>query len=193
MKIGFFGGCFNPPTNAHIALAKEAIIQSKLDKVIFVPMGDKYPKVGLANASHRYNMLKIACSYSKLKNIEVSDIELKANKNMKTIEAFKLIEKAYPKDEKYFIIGADNFINLIKWKESEELVNNYKYIVLEREQINLQKYIHDNDILKKNISKIQIIKNQNHKYASSTKYRNGLEKNLILPKVQEYIEENNLY
>ena len=40
MKIGFFGGCFNPPTNAHIALAKEAIIQSKLDKVIFVPMGD---------------------------------------------------------------------------------------------------------------------------------------------------------
>lgn len=49
MKIGFFGGSFNPPTNAHIYLAKEAINQCNLDKVIFIPMNDYYKKKNLAS------------------------------------------------------------------------------------------------------------------------------------------------
>lgn len=38
MRLGFFGGSFNPPTNAHIDLAKKALKECKLDKVIFVPI-----------------------------------------------------------------------------------------------------------------------------------------------------------
>ena len=49
MKIGFFGGSFNPPTVAHIYLAKEAVSQCKLDKVVFVPMNDYYKKDYLAS------------------------------------------------------------------------------------------------------------------------------------------------
>lgn len=60
MKIGFFGGCFNPPTNAHINLAKKVLKECKLDKVVFVPVGDFYDKKELVPAKHRYNMLKIA-------------------------------------------------------------------------------------------------------------------------------------
>ena len=44
MKIGFFGGCFNPPSNIHINLAKNVINEYKLDKLIFVPVGDYYDK-----------------------------------------------------------------------------------------------------------------------------------------------------
>ena len=74
MKIGFFGGCFNPPTIAHIELAKKALAECNLDKVIFVPIGDFYKKKELAPARDRYNMLKIACE--DIDRIEVSDIEL---------------------------------------------------------------------------------------------------------------------
>lgn len=65
MKIGFFGGCFNPPTNAHIYLAKKVLKECKLDKVIFVPVGDFYNKKELISAEHRYNMLKISCKRTK--------------------------------------------------------------------------------------------------------------------------------
>lgn len=61
MKIGFFGGCFNPPTNAHINLAKKALKECNLDKVIFVPIGNFYEKKELISGEHRYNMLKVAC------------------------------------------------------------------------------------------------------------------------------------
>lgn len=44
MKIGFFGGCFNPPTIAHIELANIAIQVAGLDKLFFVPMGNCYKK-----------------------------------------------------------------------------------------------------------------------------------------------------
>ena len=64
MRIGFFGGSFNPPTNAHINLAKEVIKVCNLDKVIFVPMGNYYPKEGLAKAEDRLKMLEIACTSS---------------------------------------------------------------------------------------------------------------------------------
>lgn len=65
MKIGFFGGCFNPPTNAHINLAKKVLKECKLDKVIFVPVGNFYDKKELVSGEHRYNMLKIACKRTK--------------------------------------------------------------------------------------------------------------------------------
>jgi len=61
MKIGFFGGSFNPPTKAHIELAQKVIEKYVLDKVIFVPMGDFYVKEGLASSKDRLNMLKLAC------------------------------------------------------------------------------------------------------------------------------------
>ncbi len=65
MRIGFFGGCFNPPTNAHINLAKKALKECNLDKVIFVTVGDFYDKKELVPGKDRYNMLKIACKRAK--------------------------------------------------------------------------------------------------------------------------------
>ena len=59
-KVGFFGGCFNPPTNIHMELANKLIKEGKLDKVIFVPVNDYYNKENLEKAKHRYNMLKLA-------------------------------------------------------------------------------------------------------------------------------------
>ena len=59
-RYGFFGGCFNPVTNAHIKLASQVVEKYSLDKLVFVPMGDKYQKPNLASEQTRYEMLKIA-------------------------------------------------------------------------------------------------------------------------------------
>ena len=197
MKIGFFGGCFNPPTNAHINLVKLAIKKCKLDKVIFVPVGDSYYKKDLAKAKDRYNMLEILCKNEE--NIEVSDIELKEKRKLFAIDAFRLIREKYFEDDIYFIMGADNFINILKWKNYDELITQYKYIVFDRAYINLKEYINENEILKKNKAKIQIIENSDYTNCSSSDIRDNLKnknvKNdeLISKEILDYIMQNNLY
>ncbi|MCI9365316.1 MAG: nicotinate (nicotinamide) nucleotide adenylyltransferase [Clostridia bacterium] len=197
MKIGFFGGSFNPPTNAHINLAKRALKECKLDKVIFVPIGDFYPKEGLASGKDRYNMLKLACKM--FDNIEVSDIEINLKEQIYAIDAFSLIEETYPNIERFFIVGADNFEKIVEWKKAEEIIEKYNYIVLERKNIDIEKHIEENKILKRNKDKIQIISNEEYRGYSSTKFRNLLsskkiEDQDIIPKeVLEYIIKNELY
>ncbi len=192
MKIGFFGGAFNPPTNAHINLAKKAIKNCNLDKVIFVPMNDFYEKKELVKAKDRYNMLQIACKASMNKKLEVSNIEIKENRKLTTISAFRLIEKVYKESENYFIIGADNFINILNWKESEELLKKYKYIVFERNEINLKDFIDKN--LGKYKENIKIISNEEYKNISSSIFRNKKERdNILCEEVHQYIIENKLY
>ena len=194
MKIGFFGGCFNPPTIAHVALAQKALYEAKLDKVIFMPIGDFYKKKELAPARDRYNMLKIAIE--GLNNIEVSDLELGIKENIYAIDAFKLIKKNYPNDDIYFIMGADNFVNIINWKDGKKLIENYKYIVIDRKSIDIEDYV--NKYLQHFRDKIIIIKNEEFRNLSSSEFRenkkNGKNNSCIVQNnVLKYIEEKELY
>ena len=197
MKIGFFGGCFNPPTNAHLNLVKFAKEKCKLDKVVFVPVGDSYHKKDLAKAKHRYNMLNILCKDET--GLEVSDMELKTNKELFAIDAFELIEKQYLNDDIYFIMGADNFINITNWKGYNELVTKYNYIVFDRKYIDINTFINTNELLKENKNKIQIVENLNYKDSCATDIRKSIkEKNvknngLISKEILEYILNNNVY
>ena len=195
MRIGFFGGSFNPPTNGHMNLARKAIKMCNLDKLIFVPMGDFYEKKDLAKAKDRLSMLKLAILSDSESNLEVSDLEIKEARKMSAIEAFRLIEENYPTEEKFFIMGADNFINILNWKESEELLNKYKYIVFERKDIDIKKFIEED--LKKYKTQITIVKNIEHKNTSSSKFREENKKNNmqdIVPKeVFDYIIKNDIY
>ena len=193
-KIGFYGGAFNPPTKAHIELAKKVINECKLDKIIFVPVNDLYKKEGLIESEHRVNMLKLVCKEDD--NLEVSDIELKSNVNYKAIDIFRIIDKEYNKDEKFYIMGTDNLKKICKWKESERLVEDFNYIILNREDDDAKKIIEENKLLEKNKNKFNIIKNDNFKECSSTNIRNQI-KNKEIPvyideNVYDYILKNNI-
>lgn len=195
-KYGFFGGSFNPVTKAHIELAIEVLNKYKLDKVIFVPMGDNYNKKGLISEKHRYNMLKLATKeYDKL---EVSDIELNKDKSLTTLEAFSMIEEKYKNAEKYYIMGADNLNKMIQSKDFEILVENYKYIIIGRNSINCEEVIKKNETLKKHANNFIIMENKNHNETSSTLVRNSLKQNStneyeVDENVLHYIENNKLY
>lgn len=196
-KYGFFGGSFNPVTNAHVELALEIIEKYNLDKVIFVPVGNAYKKANLADETHRFNMLKIAIK--NYKQLEVSDIELNRPNNLSTLEAFRQIEERYIDVDKTYIIGADNLYKIISSKYCEELAQNYNYIVIQREEINCKEIIQTNEILKQNQEKFKIMENTKHSNTSSTKVRNNLIneneqlQELISKEVVTYIKENKLY
>ncbi|MCI8833219.1 MAG: nicotinate (nicotinamide) nucleotide adenylyltransferase [Clostridia bacterium] len=194
-KIGLYGGSFNPPTKAHIELAKKVIKECNLDKVIFVPVGDLYQKEGMAKGIHRYNMLKIASIRED--NLQVSDIEIRENKNYKTIEIFEILRNEYKKEDVYFIMGADNLEKLPFWHESNRLVSNYKYIILDRGLRKTKDIIENNVLLKKNEKRFTIINNVEFNDCSSTKIREQIKKEEnpenLDDGVYSYIRENNIY
>ena len=195
MNIGFFGGSFNPPTNAHVNLAKKVLEECKLDKVIFVPIGDFHTKNELLPSKERYNMLKLVCE--NLKDIEVSDIEVGIEKKLYAIDAFRLIEENFKDTNIFFIMGADNFINITKWKEFETLISKYKYIILDRENIDIEDFIKSK--LKKYENNFKVIQNEHHKACSSSKFRKMLKekderaKDIIPKEVYDYIIENDIF
>lgn len=168
-KIGFFGGCFNPPTNIHIELANNLITTKKLDKVFFIPVNDTYIKNGLISAEHRLNMLKLAIK--DYKNLEVDDMEIQDNRKLFAVDAFELIKQKYSKTcEPFFIMGSDNFEKMINWKDYSK-IKDQQYIVIKREK---------NEISSTQIRKM-IANNNNEvqKYLSKEVY--------------EYIKKNELY
>lgn len=169
-KIGFFGGCFNPPTNIHIRIANNLIKQGKVDKVVFIPVNDYYIKNDLVSAKHRYNMLKLAIKDNN--KIEVDDIELKENKDLYAVDAFEIITKKYKNSGNLFLVmGSDNFNKMPTWKEYENIKDKYKYIIVERD--------------KKEISATQIREMIKNNDKNVMKY--------LSEEVYNYIIENGLY
>ena len=171
-KVGFFGGCFNPPNNFHIEIANNLIKNRNLDKVIFVPVNNFYKKEGLIEAGHRYNMLKLAIK--KYKSLEVDDIELKENRALYAADAFELIEKSKfinSNDNIFLIMGSDNYKKMPNWKNYDIIKDKYEYIIIDRK---------DNSI-------------------SSSQIRNMLNNSAYLAKpylpeeVYKYIIQNHLY
>lgn len=194
-RYGFFGGSFNPVTNAHINLANLVVEKYNLDKLIFVPVGNKYQKQNLVDEHHRFEMLKIATS--NYKKLEVSDIELNLPYALTTLQAFKRIEENYRNITPYFIIGSDNLIKLTMQPDFEFLAKNYKYIVLQR-GISAKEQISSNVVLKHNEVNFNILEKNPYEQVSSTDVRNNLTdgiklKDMISNEVYEYIKKMKLY
>ncbi len=156
--IAVFGGSFNPPTVAHINLAKQVLEEmNEIEKVIFIPVSTKYNKKGLASDEDRFNMLQRICNSQK--KLEVSDLELKSKRQLYTIETLKIIEEQNPGKEIYFIIGTDNLKELETWYKPDELLKSFKIIVLDRGEDNTENIIEKSEFLKKYKSSFIKLKN----------------------------------
>lgn len=195
--LAVFGGSFNPPLNSHFSLAEQIINEYKnIQKIIFVPVNSIYQKEGLLENEHRYNMLKLVCD--KNENFIVSDIELKNQKQLYTIETLKVLQKQYPNNELYFILGTDNLKELYTWNSAEKLVTNFKFLVLERDEDSIEEIINEDSFLEKYRNSFIKVKENIRSNISSTFVRDKIKNNksiryLTTDEVYFYIKEHNLY
>lgn len=149
MKIGIFGGSFNPPHNMHENIGRELLEKKYLDKVIYVPTGIKYEyKDNLLPNKQRFDMLKLMTD--KEKRFSVSDHELK-NEVIYTYETLDYFKKVYSKDEIYFICGADNLSYIDEWEKGIYILTNYKIIVIARNTDDLDSILRKYEEYKENI------------------------------------------
>lgn len=195
--IVIFGGSFNPPHNFHFSIAEQVLNQyEEVEKIIFIPVNKKYPKDGLLDNNHRYNMLKLVAD--KNNNFAISDIDMHEEKSLSTIETLEKIQKQYPNKEICFLIGSDNLKELHTWIRAEELVTKYKIIVMERNQDKIEEILKSNELLnchKENFKKLrqEIRSNYSSTYIR-TQIKEGKSVRYLLPdEVCEYIKENKLF
>lgn len=195
--LAIFGGSFNPPLNSHFSLAQQIVNEyENIEKVIFVPVNSKYEKLGLISNEHRYNMLKLVCD--KNEKFLLSDIELNQDRQLHTLETLEIFQKQYPDNTICFILGTDNLKELPTWSNPEKLVTEFKILVLERDEDDMEKIIEENDFLKiHKDSFIKLKENIRSNISSSfvrDKLRRGKSIRYLVPdEVYFYIRENKLF
>ena len=130
MKIGIYGGTFNPIHNGHIKLAENAKRLYQLDKVIFLPSGNSYMKSNVLSGSHRYHMVCLALMGRN--SLEVSDLEIRREGATYSYETMEEFHSIYPKDELFFLLGEDSLRMIEWWKEPARLMGQCSLIVASR-------------------------------------------------------------
>lgn len=132
MKIGLFGGTFDPPHNAHIAVAEKALCEYSLDRIIFIPAGDPPHKKDKEKTDKMLRLKMISLALGGYENFFVSDYEINLSKPSYSVNTIKHFKEKYPYDELYFIIGGDSFRDIPTWFNYRELISLCSLIVLAR-------------------------------------------------------------
>lgn len=130
LKIGIFGGCFDPVHIGHLIIAETSRQQFLLNKVIFVPAGiPPHRGMPFASAKHRFEMVKLATRDNPF--FDVSDIEIDKNEVSYTWDTMMTFQKMFL--AKFFlIVGWDTFSILPSWRNGEKLAEKFSFIVAPR-------------------------------------------------------------
>ncbi len=133
MKLGLYGGAFNPIHRCHLAVAETARNRLGLETVLFIPAGDpphKSPS-DVMPASHRLAMVCLAVA--PYPYFQVSEIETGRPAKSYTIDTVHELRKIYPADTRFiFIIGLDAFKELPSWREPDRLLELCEFAVVSR-------------------------------------------------------------
>ncbi|AFN75676.1 nicotinate (nicotinamide) nucleotide adenylyltransferase [Melioribacter roseus P3M-2] len=189
LKVGIFGGTFDPIHIGHLITTQYVLEKRKLDKIIFVPCHISPHKTdkNSSNPIHRLNMLRLAIE--DIPYFDLTDYEIRKGNISYTYDTIVELRKTYANIE--LIIGYDNLVVFDKWHNPDKIVELAKLVVMKRvidkETGTKNKYFENAIIL--DTPTIEI---------SSSELRERIKNNLpvsfmVPPKVEEYIRKINLY
>jgi nicotinate-nucleotide adenylyltransferase len=183
MRIGIYGGTFNPVHHGHLILARQALEEFKLDRLIFVPAAESPFKIQnhTAPAGDRLAMLRLAIAGED--RFSVDPLEIERGGISYSIDTVKMFRSRDPEAELFFLVGEDNADRLTEWHRFEELKKLVCFVVLSRsEDFESSEY----PVVQRRIE------------ISSTEIRNRVAKQesityLVPESVKHYIEQHQLY
>jgi nicotinate-nucleotide adenylyltransferase len=131
MKVGIFGGTFNPIHYGHLRAAEEVKERMKLDKILFIPSGKPPLKSReIAAVRHRYEMTRMAIQDNP--SFGLSDLECRMTGKSYTVKTIERLHDANPDSEFSFIIGMDAFLDIPNWWKPERLMAITNFIIISR-------------------------------------------------------------
>ena len=120
-RAGLFGGAFDPPHHAHVALAQAAIEQLELDRLYLVPTGDAWHKArALSPAADRLAMCRRA--FAGLPRVAVDERELRRAGASYTIDTLTELHAEHPAAQWFLLIGADQAAAFHSWRLSDDIL-----------------------------------------------------------------------
>ena len=132
MRIGIFGGSFDPIHHGHLILARAAREELGLDRIVFIPANMSPHKTDTrpATAEDRWNMVKLAIRGEDA--FTASDVELRRPAPSYTVDTLRDFRAEQPDDEFVLLIGADNVAKFDTWREPQEIRRLAPIAVLDR-------------------------------------------------------------
>ena len=119
-RLGMFGGAFDPPHLAHVALARAALEQLGLDELRIIPTGQAWHKArALTAPEHRLAMAQLA--FEDLPGAVVDGRELARSGPTYTVDTLRELRREHPQAQLVLVIGADQAQALRSWRESEAI------------------------------------------------------------------------
>ncbi|WP_300361543.1 nicotinate (nicotinamide) nucleotide adenylyltransferase [Fusobacterium sp.] len=187
MRIGIYGGSFDPPHFGHKNVAQYAIENLKLDKLLIIPVGRaSHGKNNLSDNILRYEMCNLV--FGDIEKVEISKIEIEKDEISYTYKTLDNLMEIYGRENEYFeIIGGDSAAYFTKWKNYKEILENSTVVILRRKG-----YVSE-------IKSDKIIEFENDYYdISSTEIKQKLKKDedcsdILDPKLIKFIKENGIY
>ena len=126
MRIGIYGGTFNPPHLGHLTAAECVFRMLKMDKLLLIPAGlppHKALPAGSPTAEQRLEMTRLACEQLGLgEQAEVLDIEMRREGKSYTSDTLEAIHERWPDAELWLLMGTDMFLTLQAWHEPETIM-----------------------------------------------------------------------
>ena len=120
MKVGIFGGCFNPIHFGHVSLIQEVVSDFSFDKILIIPnMNPYYKKHTPVSFQSVSNMIELAIPEGI--TFEISSLESSPNMKHTTYETLRSLAKNEVGNEMYLIIGSDQFLEFSNWNNSQEI------------------------------------------------------------------------
>jgi len=213
-SIALFGGTFDPVHTGHMAVAEAARRRFHLDAINFVPSSrpPHKTKSALTPFVHRYAMTALACADHPIfvPSLAEAPLDGAATHVYYTIDTVRRFHREHPDDRIFFIVGADQFLEIPTWKNYDSLLDACDFIVASRPGFRLdalrlvipaEKFGRAED---QDERKIVLRKSSVHlldtvsSHISSTEVRERLERRqkihgLVPPRVEEYILGQDLY
>ncbi len=143
MRVGIFGGTFDPIHQGHMIIAEQVMGELDLSRVVFVPGGippHKEASSLRASAADRFDMVEAAVAGNE--RFVADRVEVDAGRPMYSVETVRLLKERSPEDEWYFISGADEVSNLLTWKEPDRLLEEVVMVAATRPGYDLGKLQH---------------------------------------------------
>ena len=133
MRIGFFGGTFNPIHRGHLVLAHQAIDALNLDSLQWIP-ANPWQKSGQTILPSHDRVAMIEDVIRDEPRMTVNTLEVSSDKPSYSIETLQTLASQFPHDERFYLIGADQWENFHTWKNWEQLFDLATLVVFSRSQ-----------------------------------------------------------
>lgn len=200
MKIGVYGGTFNPIHLGHLHILREFIRRLALEKVLLIPTGTPPHKNAplLADAEDRLAMCRLAAREIKEAPVEVSEIEFWRKGKSYTADTLEALHALYPQDELYLLMGEDMFLTVDQWYCPETIFSLAAVCASPRSAQGFARLAEKKQELEEKFGANCFVENIPYFPASSTEIRRLIKQGealsqLVPRSVEEYIYKHGLY